>query len=162
MRRYTVLVGVGCLMIGLLASAFTPQLTAQTPPAPEDDDTGTGISLAHQAEGTFIGGFIRTPADPNGVLLTNYEIVLTRINDTSVSVAPASGSGSATFVANLQSAVNGSIAYIKLTVSPDLVHEIGQFVVVNGVGEMGYTYHLGGDPKNRETFGGKRPSETGD
>ena len=34
MRMYTVLVGVGCLVIGLLASAFTPQLTAQTTPEP--------------------------------------------------------------------------------------------------------------------------------
>ena len=34
MRMYTVLVGVGCLIIGLLASAFTPQLTAQTTPEP--------------------------------------------------------------------------------------------------------------------------------
>jgi hypothetical protein len=31
---YTVLVGVGCLVIGLLASAFTPRLTAQTTPEP--------------------------------------------------------------------------------------------------------------------------------
>ena len=34
MRMYTVLVGVGCLIIGLLASAFTPPLTAQTTPEP--------------------------------------------------------------------------------------------------------------------------------
>jgi hypothetical protein len=32
MRLHTVLVGVGCLVIGLLASAFTPRLTAQTTP----------------------------------------------------------------------------------------------------------------------------------
>ena len=34
MRMYTLLVGVGCLVIGLLASAFTPRLTAQTTPEP--------------------------------------------------------------------------------------------------------------------------------
>jgi hypothetical protein len=34
MRMHTVLVGVGCLVIGLLASAFTPRLTAQTTPEP--------------------------------------------------------------------------------------------------------------------------------
>ena len=34
MRMPTMLVGVGCLVIGLLASAFTPRLTAQTTPEP--------------------------------------------------------------------------------------------------------------------------------
>ena len=34
MRMHTVFVGVGCLVIGLLASAFTPRLTAQTTPEP--------------------------------------------------------------------------------------------------------------------------------
>ena len=34
MRMHTVLVGAGCLVIGLLASAFTPRLTAQTTPEP--------------------------------------------------------------------------------------------------------------------------------
>ena len=34
MRIHTMLVGVGCLVIGLLASAFTPRLTAQTTPEP--------------------------------------------------------------------------------------------------------------------------------
>ena len=34
MRMHTVIVGVGCLVIGLLASAFTPRLTAQTTPEP--------------------------------------------------------------------------------------------------------------------------------
>ena len=34
MRMHTVIVGVGCLVFGLLASAFTPRLTAQTTPEP--------------------------------------------------------------------------------------------------------------------------------
>ena len=33
-RMHTMLVGVACLVIGLLASAFTPRLTAQTTPEP--------------------------------------------------------------------------------------------------------------------------------
>ena len=34
MRMHTVLVGVGCLVLGFLASALTPRLTAQTTPEP--------------------------------------------------------------------------------------------------------------------------------
>jgi len=100
---------------------------------------------------------VRTPAEPNGVNLTNYEIIVTFIDDTSVRVAPASGSGSATFVANLESAVNGSVTYIALTVPSDIVENSGSFSVVSGVGRLSYMYHLGGsNPNNAEIFSGAR------
>jgi len=141
--------------------------TAPTAPTPSgDDETGTGlgdgtglgeISLADQVKGTFIGYFVRTPAEPNGVNLTNYEIIVTYIDDTSVRVAPASGSGSATFVANLESAVDGSVTYIKLTVPSDIVENNGSFSVVSGVGRLSYIYHLGGsNQQNAEIFAGAR------
>jgi hypothetical protein len=89
------------------------------------------------------------------VNLSNYEIVVTKINDTSVRVAPASGSGSATFVANLESAVNGSQTYIKLTAPSDIVKDNGSFDVVSGVSRLSYIYHLGGsDQHNNEIFSG--------
>ena len=34
MRMHTVLVGVGCLVLGLLVTALTPRLTAQAQPEP--------------------------------------------------------------------------------------------------------------------------------
>ena len=47
MRMHTVLVGVGCLVIGLLASAFTPRLTAQTTPEPCQAPWKVTIGTSH-------------------------------------------------------------------------------------------------------------------
>ena len=52
MRMHTVLVGVGCLVIGLLASAFTPRLTAQTTPEPCQAPWDVVIGEQRQAGGS--------------------------------------------------------------------------------------------------------------
>ena len=55
MRMYTLLVGVGCLVIGLLASAFTPRLTAQT--TPEPCQAPWEVTIGSQSRTTAAGGW---------------------------------------------------------------------------------------------------------
>ncbi len=121
------------------------------------DDTGTGMeetSLADQVKGTFIGEF-QNPSMSSSQ--SNYKIIVTKIDDTSVRVAPASGSASSTFVANLESTVNGSVTSITLKAPDDIVENNGTFVVVAGVGLLSYAYHLGGsDSANLEIFSGAK------
>ena len=109
-------------------------------------------SLASQIQGTFIGEF-QNPS----MSQSNYKIIVTKIDDTSVRVAPASGSASSTFVANLESNVSGSVTSITLKAPDDIVENNGTFVMVNGVGRLAYAYHLGGsDRENLEIFSGAK------
>ena len=121
------------------------------------NETGTGMeetSLADQVKGTFMGEF-QNPSMSSSQ--TNYEIIVTKITDTSVRVAPASGSASSTFVANLESTVNGSVTSITLKAPDDIVENNGSFVVVGDVERLAYAYHLGGsDSANLEIFSGAK------
>ena len=109
-------------------------------------------SLADQVKGTYIGLF-QNPSMSS--VVSNYAIIVTKIDDTSVRVAPASGSASSTFVANLESTVNGTVPSITLKAPGDIVENNGSFVVVSGVGQLAYAYHLGGsDSGNLEIFTG--------
>ena len=117
----------------------------------------TGVeetSLADQVKGTYIGLF-QNPSMSS--VVSNYAIIVTKIEDTSVRVAPASGSASSTFVANLESTVNGTVPSITLKAPGDIVENNGSFVVVSGVGRLAYAYHLGGsDSENLEIFTGAK------
>ena len=121
----------------------------------ESNETGTGeASLANQVQGTFIGEF-QNPSMSTSQ--SDYQIIVTRIDDTSVRVAPASGSASSTFVANLESTVNGSITSITLKAPDDIIENNGSFAMVGAVGRLSYAYHLGGsDSANNEIFSGSR------
>jgi hypothetical protein len=127
--------------------------TAPTEPAPPPSPSPT---LADQVKGTFTGSLLRTPPDPTpSVNLSNYEIVVTKINDTRVRVAPASFSVSATWEADLEVAVNGSTTYINfkpLAGAP----ATGNYVVVSGVGRFAYAYSVGPDTTHMEIFSGTR------
>ena len=54
MRMHTVLVGVGCLVLGLLVTALTPRVTAQAQPDPCQAPWDIVTSAAEGADG---GGF---------------------------------------------------------------------------------------------------------
>ena len=127
--------------------------TASTPLG--GDETGTGMeetSLASQIQGTFIGEF-QNPS----MSQSNYKIIVTKIDDTSVRVAPASGSASSTFVANLESNVSGSVTSITLQAPDDILENNGTFAIVGSVGRLSYAYHLGGsDSGNVEVFSGTK------
>ena len=133
----------------MLSSLLLLGCSAQASP------TGTEeTSLADQVKGTFIGEF-QNPSMSSSI--SDYEIIVTKIDDTSVRVAPASGSASSTFVANLESTVNGSVTSITLKAPADIVENNGSFSVVSGVGRLSYMYHLGGSNQNNaETFSGAR------
>ena len=148
LRRHQKPLFVGVIAM-MLSSLLLLGCSAQASP------TGTEeTSLADQVKGTFIGEF-QNPSMSSSI--SDYAIIVTKIDDTSVRVAPASGSASSTFVANLESAVNGSVTYIKLTVPSDIVENNGSFVVVSGVGQLAYAYHLGGsDSGNLEIFTGAK------
>ena len=89
------------------------------------DETGTGTeetSLASQIQGTFIGEF-QNPSMSSSQ--SNYKIIVTKIANRKVGVAPASGSASSTFVANLQSNVSGSVTSITLKAPDDILANNG-------------------------------------
>ena len=156
-RQKHFFIGVAPVMLSSLLSfgcGSAEQALGPTEPTP-DDTTGTeGTSLANQVQGTFIGEF-QNPSMSSS--LTDYQIIVTRIDDTSVRVAPASGSASSTFVANLESTVSGSVTSITLKAPDDIVENNGSFVLVSGVGRLAYAYHLGGsDSANLEVFSGAR------
>ena len=115
--------------------------------------TGTaGTALADQIQGTFKGMF-QNPSLPTSI--SDYEIIVTKLDDTSVRVSPASGGISSTFVANLSSQVSGSVTSIILKAPSDILDTNGTFVAATG--RLSYTYHLGGsDAGNVEIFSGTK------
>ena len=157
LRRFRRLLFVGAASI-MLSSLLLLNCGGGVGPTPiEGDETGTGMeetSLANQIQGTFIGEF------QNPSMLSSesgYQIIVTKIDDTSVRVSPASGSASSTFVANLESSVSGSVTSITLKAPDDILENNGTFVVVSGVGLLSYAYHLGGsDSANLEIFSGAK------
>jgi hypothetical protein len=120
-------------------------------------ETGTvteDTSLAGQIQGTFIGAF-QNPS--MSTAQNNYQIIVSKIDDTSVQVAPASGSASSTFVANLEPYVQGSVTSILLKAPEDILANNGTFGIVGSVGRLSYAYHLGGsDSGNVEVFTGTK------
>lgn len=59
-----------------------------------NSSSSSGGSLADQLVGTFTG----TITNPTIGILTNYQIVVTKISDSKVRIAPATGSVSQTFL----------------------------------------------------------------
>jgi hypothetical protein len=107
-------------------------------------------TLADQIKGNFKGML----QNPSGTV-NDYEIVVTEINDTRVSIAPASGSNSATFEVNLTSETNGSVTIIALKAPSDILENNGTFAI--STGRLSYAYHLGGnDDHNIEIFLGDK------
>ena len=107
-------------------------------------------TLADQIKGNFKGML----QNPSGTV-NDYEIIVTEINDTRVSIAPASGSDSATFEVNLTSETNGSVTIITLKAPSDILENNGTFAI--STGQLSYTYHLGGsDDYNFEIFLGDK------
>ena len=160
LRRHqkSLFVGVVTVMLSsllLLGCGGGSGPTESTPIGGNETGTGTeATSLADQVKGTFIGEF-QNPSMSS--VVSNYAIIVTKIDDTSVRVAPASGSASSTFVANLESTVNGTVPSITLKAPADIVENNGSFVVVSGVGRLAYAYHLGGSESgNLEIFSGAK------
>ena len=120
-----------------------------------DGSNGTGTAesaLADQIQGTFKGMF-QNPSLPTSI--SDYEIIVTKLSDTSVRVSPASGGISSTFVANLSSQVSGSVTSITLKAPSDILDTNGTFVAATG--RLSYTYHLGGSAAgNVEVFSGTK------
>jgi len=146
LRRHQKPLFVGVIAM-MLSSLLLLGCSAQASP------TGTEeTSLADQVKGTFIGEFLNPSMSSS---ISDYEIIVTKIDDTSVRVAPASGSASSTFVANLESTVNGSVTSITLKAPADIVENNGSYVVYSGVARLAYAYHLGGsESANLEIFTG--------
>lgn len=112
----------------------------------------TGTSLADQMEGTFQGQF-QNPSLPTAI--SDYQIVVAKVDDTSVRVSPASGSIATTFLANLESQVSGGVTSIALQAPGDILENNGTFVAATG--RLSYSYHLGGSASaNIEVFSGTK------
>ena len=144
------LVSLGCGGSGLDVEATEPAVPGGLiGPAPP----GTaGTALADQIQGTFKGIF-QNPSLPTSI--SDYEIIVTKLDDTSVRVSPASGGISSTFVANLSSQVSGSVTSIILKAPSDILDTNGTFVAATG--GLSYSYHLGGsDSGNVEIFAGTK------
>ena len=132
---------VNYLMIGIVFIALLLSCNTTGPAA---------ATLAEQIEGNFKG----TLQNPGGTT-NDYEIIVTEINDTRVSIAPASGGNSATFEVDLTSETNGNVTSIALKASSDILENNGTFVATTG--RLSYAYHLGGnDDKNIEVFIGDK------
>ena len=136
-RRTRVFVGVATVaLLGLFSLACTE--AGPTEPTPVDGDTVVGggtqaASLADQIQGTFSGQF-QNPS----ISISDYRITVTRIDDTSATIAPASGSSSSTFVVNLESSVSGSVTAIALKAPSDILDNNGTFVAETG--GLSYAY----------------------
>lgn len=140
-KSYRSSIKMGYLLIG---SIFTILLFSCNTTGP------AAMTLAEQIKGNFKG----TLQNPGGNT-SDYEIIVTEINDTRVSIAPASGSNSATFEVNLTSETNGNVTSIALKASSDILENNGTFVATTG--RLSYAYHLGGnDDKNIEVFIGDK------
>ena len=154
--RRLLFVGVATIMLSSLLLLSCGGGAGPTEPTPiGGDETGTGMeetSLANQIQGTFIGEF------QNPSMLSSesgYQVIVTKIDDTSVRVSPASGSASSTFVANLESSVSGSVTSITLKAPDDILVNNGTFVAI--IGQLSYSYHLGGsNSSNVEVFSGTK------
>ncbi len=143
-----VLLSLGCEKSGPTA----PSPVGGDGPGP-GSATGSGSStataLADQIQGTFIGHFQNPTME-----ITEYRIVVTRIDDTTVQISPASGGVSSTFLANLTSMVSGSVTSITLQAPSDILLHNGTFVATTG--RLSYSYHLGGDARDIEVFSGTK------
>ena len=152
------------VLVGTVAGCgdTAPGPTESTVIAPVigDDETGTGMdegSLADQVKGTFIGT-LGIPGMSSPV--TNYQIIVTKIDGTSVQV---SGGASSTFVANLTPAVNGSTSFSRLKVPAVAPEDNGEYVVFEDL-ELGlqqllaYAYHYPSvtETHNIEIFSGRK------
>ena len=112
--------------------------------------TSSNPTLADQIVGDFIGLF----QNPTGPIL-DYEITITKVNNSRVKIAPTSGNASATFEVDLTSETNGNVTYIILKADSDIIENNGTFVP--STGRLSYTYHLGGnDDTNLEIFVGDK------
>ncbi len=140
-KSYRLSIKIGYLLIG---SIFTILLFSCNTTGP------AAATLAEKIEGNF-KGMLQNP----GGNTSDYEIIVTEINNTRVSIAPASGSASATFEVDLTSETSGSITSIVLKAPSDILENNGTFVA--STGRLSYTYHLGGnDDYNIEIFFGDK------
>ena len=140
------------VLVGLVAAACTSASGGAGPtgPTPVGSGTAAAVALADQIQGTFIGQ-VQNPSTS----IANYQIVVTRIDDTTVTVSPASGSSSSTFVATLESTVSGSVTSTALKAPADILENNGTFVPATG--QLSYAYHLGGgDAGDVEVFAGTK------
>jgi len=119
-----------------------------------DSDSDLSTSYADQVKGTYEGDM----QNPTAGHLTDYRIIVTKVSDTKIHIAPAEGVASQTFDADLEAstAMNGAIT-LK---ADDILETNGQYMEVNGTKKLTYTYHLGGDDDGSvEVFVGKRVTD---
>ena len=130
----------------------TVTIAGQTFTVTQEGAPPPGTSLADQIQGTFKGLF-QNPSLPTAI--SDFEIIVTKIDDTSVTVSPVPGGISTTFLANLESQVSGSVTSITLKAPGDILENNGTFVAATG--RLAYSYHLGGsDSGNLEIFSGTK------
>ena len=138
----------GLVVAGCTAeTALDGGLVGPDPPATAE------TTLADQIQGTFKGMYQNPTAS-----ISDYEIMVTKLDDTSVQISPAATDGiSRTFTANLSSEVSGSVTSIILKAPSDILATNGTFAVVGAIGRLSYTYHLGsGSAGNVEVFSGTK------
>ena len=110
----------------------------------------TGTSLADQIQGTFKGQF-QSPSHSS----VDYQIIVTKINDHTVRVSPASGSSSSTFDANLDEETLGYVTSITLKAPSDGLENNGTFV--SATGRLAYSYWFdSASDANIEVFSGTK------
>ena len=114
---------------------------------------GTDDSSAGAYADDVVGNYMGTLQNPTMGTVEDYNITVTRLSDTEVRIAPASGEDSATFNAKLES---GSVANtLILKVATDILANNGSYSKV--LEKLSYTLHLGGDDEhNVEVFVGKK------
>ncbi len=117
-------------------------------------------ALADHIVGTWTGTVANVYT---GMQHDNYEIIVTKVNDTTIEIAPASGSDSQTFQASLSLEMNGSVEFIQLDVAGNLLENNGEYVILPEGSStpaedelLSYGVFLGGDQSNLELFIGRR------
>ncbi len=137
---------MSCMLIGIILTILFSCNTTESEDLTESEDP----TLADQIKGNF-KGMLQSP----GTAINDYEIIVTEVNDTRVSIAPAAGDTSATFAVNLTTETSGSVTIIVLKAPSDIIENNGTFTA--STGQLSYTYHLGGnDDHNIEIFLGEK------
>ncbi len=106
------------------------------------------IPLADQIAGTYVGNFMNLST---GFSSNTYSIVVTKIDDNTIKIAPLTGSNSSTFEATLTE----DNEIITLNSSNDILATNGTYSI--SLERLSYIFHLGGNSdRNIEVFIGSK------
>ncbi len=148
-ENFTAVALTGLLFVGCGGAGQTGPTPVSGGAGPTGPTPVTGTSLADQIQGTFKGQF-QSPSYSS----SDYQIIVTKIDDDTVRISPASGSTSSTFDADL---ALGTATSITLTAPSDDLANNGTFVAATG--RLAYTYWFDSsstDDSKIEVFSGTK------